>query len=79
MTETLPFDRSKKEFEVAHVYVRRGMYKMHVYAFDERHYAEAILDLTIFRLPCNAPSVYLPKNHTSFVNAEQIPKVTKFI
>ena len=50
---------------------------MHVQAFDERHYAEAKLDLTIFRLSCNAPLVYLPKNFTSVSNPEAIPKVWK--
>ena len=53
------------------------MYVMHVQAFDERHYAEAKLDLTIFRLSCNAPLVYLPKNFTSVSNPEAIPKVWK--
>ena len=72
-----PLNIHEKTFDVEHIFERRGMYKMHVYGFDERHYAEALLDLTIFRLPCNAPSVYLPKNHTSFLNAEQIPKVWK--
>ena len=72
-----PLDIYEKNFDVTHVYQKRGMYKMHVYGFDERYYSEALLDLTIFRLPCNAPNVFLPKNHTSFANLEAIPKVWK--
>ena len=52
----------------------RGLYRMHVFAFDERNYAEAFLDLTIFKMPCTAPNVFLPENHTSFLYPEKIPK-----
>ena len=48
---------------------------MHVYGFDERNYAEAILDLTIFKLDCNAPSVFIPVNTTSFLYWDKIPMI----
>ena len=50
---------------------------MHVYGFDERNYAEAILDLTIFKLDCNAPSVFIPENTTSFLHWDKIPMIWK--
>ena len=50
---------------------------MHVFGFDERNYAETFLDLTIFRLPCNAPLVWIPDNQTSFLKWNAIPTVWK--
>ena len=52
---------------------KRGLYRMHVFAFDERNYAETFLDLTIFKMPCTAPNVMLPKNHTTFLHWDKIP------
>ena len=56
---------------------KRGLYKFHVFGFDERNYAEAMLDLTIFKLQCNAPFVYLPENQTSFLNWDKVPMIWK--
>jgi hypothetical protein len=50
---------------------------MHVFGFDERNYAEAFLDLTIFRLPCNAPMVWIPENQTSFLKWDKVPMIWK--
>lgn len=73
--DVTPFDTVRKEFDVKHVFLKRDLYRMHVYGFDERNYAETFLDLTIFRLPCTSPHVYLPKNQTSFLQWEKIPTV----
>ena len=66
-----------KEFRLTHTYTKRGLYRMHVFGFDERNYAEAILDLTIFKLDCQAPMVFIPENQTSFLNWDKIPMVWK--
>lgn len=66
-----------KTFDLTHVYYKRGLYKMHVFGFDERNYAESFLDLTIFRLPCNAPMVWIPNNQTSYLYWDKIPTVWK--
>jgi hypothetical protein len=41
-----------KSFHVNHTYLERGLYQVIVSGFDERSYAEATLDCTIFRMPC---------------------------
>ena len=66
-----------KTFDLTHIYYKRGLYKMHVFGFDERNYAETHLDLTIFRLPCNAPMVWIPNNQTSYLYWDKIPTVWK--
>lgn len=50
---------------------------MLVYGYDERYYAEAKLDLTIFRSNCMAPVVWIPNNQTSFAVWEAIPMIWK--
>ena len=48
--DVLPLDIDSKTFDIYHTYEKRGLYRMHVFGFDERNYAETIMDLTIFRL-----------------------------
>ena len=74
-SQVLPFDSVAKEFDASHTYIQRNLYRMHVFGFDERNYAEAFLDLTIFRMPCTAPKVWLPKNQTSFLKWDAVPMV----
>ena len=50
---------------------------MHVFGFDERYYAEAFLDLTIFRINCEAPSLWIPNNQTSFIKWDAVPMIWK--
>ena len=45
-------DPVAKNFYVNHTYFTRGLYQVIVTGFDERSYAEATLDCTIFRMPC---------------------------
>ena len=66
-----------KTFSLSYTYAKRGLYRMHVFGFDERNYAESILDLTIFRLPCHAPHVWLPENQTSYLHWDKIPMIWK--
>ena len=50
---------------------------MHVFGFDSRHYAEFYYLVTVLKLPCLNPLVYIPKNFTTFDKIEAIPKFTK--
>ena len=51
----------------------RGVYNVHAFAFDIRHYTEISVPVTIFRIPCTNPQVFLPKNQTSFDKIDLIP------
>jgi hypothetical protein len=44
-SQVKPFNYDTKTFDTTHVYTKRGNYRMLVYGFDERYYAEASLDL----------------------------------
>jgi hypothetical protein len=43
-----PFNYDTKTFDLTHVFTKRGLYRMLVYGYDERYYAEASLDLVNF-------------------------------
>lgn len=64
-----------KQFYEEHVYGQRGLYTVTVTGFDERNFAEATLDVTIFKMPCKVPQVWLPVNETSWLRPERVPKV----
>ena len=68
-------DYVAKEFFEEHVFQTRGLYTMTVTGFDERSYADTTLDLTIFKMPCKVPMVWLPVNETSYARPERIPVV----
>ena len=72
--DVVPVDTYLKNFDINHVYEVRGLYKVIVTGFDERSYAEENLDVTIFRMPCKVPQVWLPVNETSWLRAERVPK-----
>lgn len=63
-----------KSFDINHIYEVQGLYKVTVTGFDERGYAEENLDVTIFKMPCKVPQVWLPVNETSWLRAERVPK-----
>jgi hypothetical protein len=76
-----------KSFHTNHTFLVRGLYEVVVSGFDERSFAEATLDCTIFRMPCKViitvftnadcwqvPSVWLPVNETSWLRPERVPK-----
>ncbi len=56
---------------------RRGNYKVHVYGFDERQYAEQFLDILVFKAECSMPLVWIPINQTSYIKWDQIPTVMR--
>lgn len=64
-----------KQFYEEHVYNVRGLFEVTVTGFDERSFAEKILPVTIFRMPCKVPKVWLPVNETSWLRPERVPKV----
>ena len=72
--DVVPVDTYLKNFDITHVYEVRGLYKVIVTGFDERSYAEESLDVTIFRMPCKVPQVWLPVNETSWLRPERVPK-----
>jgi hypothetical protein len=76
-SQVKPFNYDTKTFDTTHVFAKRGLYRMLVYGYDERYYAEANLELTIFKSNCMAPVVWIPKNQTSFAVWEAIPMIWK--
>ena len=52
-------DPVAKNFYVNHTYFTRGLYQVIVTGFDERSYAEAVLDCTIFRMPCKVRLTFI--------------------
>ena len=70
-------DPDSKDFMADHKYTSRGVYTVFVTGFDERSYAEESLDITIFRMPCKVPLVWLPVNCTSWSRPERIPQTHK--
>ena len=48
-----------------------------VYGFDQQNYAETLLPITVFRMPCNVPSVWIADNHTSWHKWDEIPMVQR--
>ena len=68
-----PVDIVSKTFDDTHVYAERGLYQITVTAFDEINYAEALLKVTIFKMPCKVPLVWLPVNTTSWARPQDIP------
>ena len=76
-TQVNPLNTDTKEFRLTHTYTRRGLYSFRVFGFDERNYAEALMDLTIFKMDCMVPMVFIPDNQTSFLNWDRIPMIWK--
>ena len=76
-TQVNELNTDTKEFRLTHTYKRRGLFQFHVYGFDERNYAEALMDLTIFKMDCMVPMVFIPDNQTSFLNWDKIPTIEK--
>ena len=72
--DVTPVDHVAKNFDINHVFEVQGLYKVIVTGFDERGYAEESLDVTIFRMPCKVPQVWLPVNETSWLRPERVPK-----
>lgn len=70
--QILPFTRV---INFSHKYEKRGQYEVHAYGFDHRNFAESYLDITVFRMYCSMPLVWIPDNHTSFERPETIPKI----
>ena len=49
------------------------MYKVHAKAYDIRHYYEDMKEVTIFKLPCNIPEIWIPLSFTSLEKPELVP------
>ena len=77
LTEVGFVDPVAKTFDLNHTYIVRGLYQVTVTGFDERNYAEESLGVTIFKMPCKVPQVWLPENQTSWLRPEMIPKSIK--
>ena len=67
-------DSVAKTFDLNYTYTTRGLYDVTVSGFDERGFAEEKLGVTIFRMPCKVPQVWLPENCTSWLREDRIPK-----
>ncbi|XP_059084074.1 uncharacterized protein LOC131881274 [Tigriopus californicus] len=70
--QILPFTQA---INYAHEYTKRGQYEVHAYGFDHRNYAESKLDITVFKMDCSMPQIWITDNHTTFDRPEIIPKV----
>ena len=53
------------------------MYEVKVFGFDKRQYTETFFPVTVFRIPCNIPEVYLPVNFTAYDRLDQMPTIKK--
>ena len=71
------FNYYSKKIESIITYAKRGVYQVNASAFDMRHYAEASLQVTIFKSPCSTPRVWIPLNHTSIDKPLMIPEKPK--
>ena len=70
---TYVFSLKKSNHFIDFFFRSRGVYNVHAFAFDIRHYTEIFVPVTIFRIPCTNPQVFLPKNQTSFDKMDLIP------
>ena len=70
---TYVFSLKKSNHFIDFFFRSRGVYNVHAFAFDIRHYTEIFVPVTIFRIPCTNPQVFLPKNQTSFAKMDLIP------
>ena len=68
-------DPVAKNFYVNHTYFTRGLYQVIVTGFDERSYAEAVLDCTIFRMPCKVRLTSSQLSLKCFNDPCQVPSV----
>ena len=57
------------------LYSKRGNYEVYVLAFDELRFAETSLPISIFRMDCKVPSVWIPDNHTSWDKWDAVPMI----
>ena len=73
--DVMAVDSVAKNFDIFHIYEVRGIYKLEVTGFDERSFDQEVLDVTIFRIACKVPQVWLPINQTSWKRSELVPKV----
>lgn len=64
---------SKTAFELC-VFRERGVYQVIAKAYDIRHYYEDTKEVTIFKMPCNIPVVWIPLSFTSLEKPELVPK-----
>lgn len=55
----------------------QGVYEAKAFGFDQRQYVESFISVTVFRIPCNVPEVYLPLNFTAYDRLDQIPTMKK--
>ena len=55
------------------------MFEAHVFGFDKRQYVETFHSVTVFKLPCNIPDVYLPINFTAYDRLDQVPTIKRSV
>ena len=72
-SQVTPVNIDTKSFDVTHVYAARGLYQVTVNAFDDINAATASLSVTIFKMPCQVPQVWLPVNTTSWAAPTVVP------
>lgn len=70
-------DVTSRKILTSHVFTRRGLFDIKAFGFDERNYAETTLQVTVFKMACTHPMVWIADNHTDFVKWNAVPMIQK--
>ena len=71
--DLLPLNYTEKVIRSVRNYSERGVYHVNATAFDIRHLSKATLPVTIFKMSCKAPRIWIPLNFTDLDKPELIP------
>ena len=71
--DVLPLNYTEKVIRAVRNYSARGVYHVNATAFDIRHYSKATLPVTIFKMSCKAPRIWIPLNFTDIEKPDLIP------
>ena len=71
--DVLPLNLTEKVIRSVRTYSARGMYNVNATAFDMRHRSEASFPVTIFKMSCQAPRIWIPLNFTDLEKPDLIP------
>jgi hypothetical protein len=72
-SQVKPVNIFTKNFDVTHTWAARGLYQVTVTAFDSIQRAQTTTPVTIFKMPCQVPKVWLPVNTTSWAAPSVVP------
>ena len=68
------FNYHEKTFTALRNYTERGVYTVKAEAFDIRNYVETTLQITVFKMFCNTPKVFIPQAFVDTSNIQLAPE-----